>query len=99
MTFIPGRSGNPNGRPKNPAANELRKAIIKVQKGEDCTLLEHFVIRAYKNDSVLIAVVKKLLPDLKTVETNIFEDGTDKPMRVVYVIEKPEPKKKNTGAK
>ena len=94
MTFKPGKSGNPLGRPKNPAVDELKKAIEKVQKGEDCTLLEHFVKRAYENDAVLIAVIKKLLPDLKTVDTNITDDSGEG-TKVIYLIEgKPQ---KRTG--
>lgn len=86
MVFKPGESGNPEGRPKNPAIEELRNALEKVQNGDGSTLLEHFVKRAYESDAVLIAVVKKLLPDLRTVEANILA-GADE-TNVVYIIEK-----------
>ena len=51
-----GESGNPEGRPRKPEIEELRKAIKKVQDEQDSTLLEHLVKRAYQSDQVLIAL-------------------------------------------
>ena len=66
-----GQSGNPNGRPKKPEIDALRTAIKVVEKENDMTLLEHFVRRAYENDSVLVALCKKFLPDMKSIEGGI----------------------------
>ena len=63
-----GQSGNPNGRPKNPETVLLREAMKRAKEDRGVDLLDHFVDRAYENDSVLIAVFKKLMPDLKNVE-------------------------------
>jgi len=68
MAWKKGQSGNPNGRPKRSEIDELRKAIAKVQKDEDHSVLEHFVRRAYKNDKVLIALVKKFVPDKTKID-------------------------------
>jgi len=67
-SWKPGESGNPRGRPKKSISEMLEKAIKKVQKDKDCTLLEHFVRRAYEDDRVLIAVMKKIIPDLKVLD-------------------------------
>jgi len=81
-----GESGNPRGRVARPEIAELRKAIKKVEEKEDDTLLVHFVKKAYTDNTVLIAVMRKLYPDMKWVEgglgatVNIFlEDEEPKP--------------------
>lgn len=71
MPFVKGQSGNRNGRPKVPEIEELRKALAKAAKENKRTFLEHLVKRAYENDSVAIAVAKKILPDLANVDSNI----------------------------
>ncbi len=68
-SWKPGQSGNLLGRPKNPASEELHKAIEKVQKENDTSLLEHFVKRVYTSDQVLIALMKKLVADQKLIES------------------------------
>jgi hypothetical protein len=42
---------------------ELEKNIAMVEKEKEENLLTHFTKRAYKNDNVLIALMRKLLPD------------------------------------
>ena len=89
-----GQSGNPAGKNENPTVAELKKAIATVQKTKDCSLLEHLIKRCYESDAVLIAVARKLLPDLKTVEANITDDSGEG-TKVIYLIEgKPQ---KRTG--
>lgn len=63
-----GTSGNPKGRPVSPVVQEMRAALVAVQKGKKRTLLEHFFERAYTDNHVLIAAMKKLQPDLANVE-------------------------------
>ena len=63
-----GNSGNTAGRPRNAAAEELREAIKKVEKRKRKKLFTHFVERAYENDKVLIALMKKVIPDKKEYE-------------------------------
>jgi hypothetical protein len=59
-----GESGNPHGRPPVPEIEQLRTAIrIARKRNGNRDLLVHFVERAYVNDMVLIALLKKLLPD------------------------------------
>ena len=67
-----GVSGNPNGRPKGSSnkfsIKELVQAIRDVEEERKMPLLKHFVNGAYDNPTVLIALAKKLLPDLKSIE-------------------------------
>ena len=51
--------------PKNESriSRELDQAIKKVEKNQGTTLLEHFIKRAYENDRVLVALLKKMIPD------------------------------------
>lgn len=71
--WLPGSSGNPKGRPKlgDTKLDKLRTAIayyvmgIKLNKKDPVT---QFIRRSFKNDHVLIALMKKLFPDLKSIE-------------------------------
>lgn len=71
MPYKKGQSGNPNGRPKKTAVHELEKAIRKVQRLQGKKLLVHAVEQAFKDNSVLVAILKKILPDLRHVEGTI----------------------------
>jgi len=67
-SWAKGVSGNPNGRPKKPEIEELRKAIKSVEKQKKKKLLQHFIERAFKSDAVLVATIKKLIADKTQVE-------------------------------
>ena len=58
-----GVSGNPNGRPRAPEIELFREALAQVEKENKISLLVHAVRRAYLEDTVLIALLKKILPD------------------------------------
>ena len=72
--YPPGVSGNPNGRPKRGSLETMfREAMEEVKKrhnGKD--IIHHFVERAYKSDTVLICVMKKLIAD----KIHVDGDGT-----------------------
>lgn len=42
----------------------LARALQRVEKNHGISLIAHAVERAYKNDAVMIAILKKILPDL-----------------------------------
>ena len=63
-----GQSGNPKGRPKKGMVYELEKAIKKVEKEKGEKLLVHAVRQAFEDNSVLVSILKKILPDLRQVE-------------------------------
>ena len=63
----PFEAGNPGGpgRPRGPSlSQQLLEAVQSVEARHQKPLLEHFVERAYTSDRVLIALLKKLIPDL-----------------------------------
>lgn len=66
-----GESGNPNGRPRKPEVELLRDALEKAREGHGKDFLEHFVERAYENDSVAIALARKLISDKVASDQNV----------------------------
>ena len=77
--FKKGESGNMKGRPKgsrNRLTKELEEALREIEEGQGTTLFKHFAKRAFKNDRVLIAFVKKFIPD-KAQARDIPEGGID----------------------
>ena len=59
---------------KRPAyTEELKKALQIVEKDKKKTIFVHLIERAFKNDAVLSALFKKLVPDLSQVQ--MTEDG------------------------
>ncbi|OGW90840.1 MAG: hypothetical protein A3D28_01070 [Omnitrophica bacterium RIFCSPHIGHO2_02_FULL_63_14] len=63
----PFQAGNPGGpgRPRGLSmSRQFFEAVQSVEARHRKPLLEHFVERAYTNDRVLIALLKKLVPDL-----------------------------------
>lgn len=80
MTWDKGQSGNPDGRPKGPKSElaKLREAVREVESRrlnsgikEGAKLYEHFVMQAFKDNAVLNALLKKLVPDLKQIDGTI----------------------------
>ncbi|MCK9370581.1 hypothetical protein M0R04_11785 [Candidatus Dojkabacteria bacterium] len=70
-----GVSGNPNGRPTIAEIDKLRQAIEFGEKKYGVDIFRHAVERAFKNDVVLIALLKKIIPDIvkgEGFETNVY---------------------------
>lgn len=63
-----GVSGNPSGKRIHSWRNELEDAIRIVEKKKRKKFMVYAVEKAYTDNHVLVAVLKKLLPDLKTEE-------------------------------
>ena len=61
--WVKGVSGNPKGRTRKPEIELFREALAKVEKEKDMSLLEHAVRLSFKSEAVLVALLKKILPD------------------------------------
>jgi len=70
--YMKGECPNPTGRPLDGTTHlaHLLAAVRKVESRENKNLLEHFVERAFRTDKVLIAVMKKLIPDLQSISVS-----------------------------
>ena len=80
--FAKGYSGNPAGGAKSPWRDELEEAIITVQKRKRKKLMVHAVEQAFVDNKVLVAILKKFLPDLKSGELNVSGEISLKPPTV-----------------
>lgn len=68
--YLPGQVTNPNGRGSgnNIGINDLFDAIRNVEASKKDTLMVHLIKRGFKSDTVLLGIIKKLVPDLKSFE-------------------------------
>lgn len=80
MPFSKGKSGNPGGKVKSRYRKMLDAAMKAESKKQGQTLIRHAVKVAYKDSTVLTAILKKLLPDLKSIEAKL---DTDSPFRLI----------------
>lgn len=84
--FKPGSGGRPKGS-KNKLTLDLQKAIQEVEKEKKKNLFKHFVERGYKNDNVLVALIRKLIADKTQVEGILEGD-----LKITIVSAVPRPK-------
>lgn len=69
----PGQSGNPKGPPLKPEAIILREALVAAKNKKGKHLIEHAVELAYDNHDIMIAILKKILPDKLDMTQHIDE--------------------------
>ena len=78
MKFQKGNQlGNRKGRPRAPEIEKLRQAIAEVEQEKGKSLLKHFVEQAFKDKRVLIALAKKIVPDLSAMDGKVLVDAAD----------------------
>lgn len=67
--FRPGQSGNPKGRKPGSVCTRtlFMQALKRFEETHRIDLFEHFVRTAYRNPTVLIAAMNKLLPNKSEV--------------------------------
>lgn len=77
--FVKGQSGNPAGAPKgwNKQRDLLFQALHEVEKEKKKTLMRHACEKAFVSEKVLIALLKKILPDMTHIEGDAGLSLTD----------------------
>lgn len=74
MQFKPGQSGNPKGRPKGTVdkwKKELESAIRRTEKAKDQKFLDRVMEKAWNSEGLMIAILKKIVPDCKSTDQTI----------------------------
>ena len=66
-----GKSGNLNGRPVAPPIEKLQGAIKRASRTRHRTVFEHYVNQAYMDNTVLVSLMRKLIPDKKQMELDV----------------------------
>ena len=102
MAFKKGNNyGNRKGKPKgakNKVTNEIREkiesALEKAANNKGTELYDHLANEAFKDNRMMIALLNKIVPDLKAIEASIKGDGLT---LNVICSQDPKWKKKNTS--
>lgn len=74
MGYKPGQSGNPKGRPKGALdkwKKELESAIRRAEKAKDQKFLDRVMEKAWDSETLMIAIMKKIVPDCKSADQTI----------------------------
>ena len=69
--FVKGQSGNPHGRPRKAEIDKLRVALNKQGVKQKQDFWDAVAEKAYDNPSIMIAVIKKFVPDLVYTKTDM----------------------------
>jgi hypothetical protein len=80
MPWKKGQSGNPGGKKRSEPRLLLEQALRKWEKEHDESFWDHLISRAAESDQVLIALARKLIPDLAAIDANI---GQLAPFRLI----------------
>lgn len=76
--FVKGNNANPTGKNGFTAAKQLTEAIVRQGKRRGEDFWDMAASRAYTNDQVLIAILKKFIPDKQALEHTLPEQLLEK---------------------
>jgi hypothetical protein len=91
MGWPKGQSGNPSGRKRTQWRKHFDAAIAADTEKHKQSIFEYAVEQARKDHTVLVAILRKCLPDLKVVDAQIEMES---PFRLVITLPPLEPKPK-----
>lgn len=81
MPFVKGQRANPYGRPKGTkdmyTIRAFKCALAKVEKEQKISFFEEVIKTALTDKKVMIAVLRKLIPDMATMDHTFPEDLLD----------------------
>lgn len=77
-SWKPGQCPNPRGRPKGTKERDyMLEAKLEVEKEKKKSIYRHAFERAFEDDRVLIAMLKKLVPDMAYIESDTVQSLAD----------------------
>ena len=71
MAFKKGQSGNPSGRKRSNWRKLFDAAIEADTKKHGQSIFEYALEQARKDNTVLVAILRKCLPDMKAIEAKV----------------------------
>lgn len=83
MPFRKGQSGNPSGRKRSNWRKHFDAAIEADTKKHKQSLFEHAIEQARTDNILLAAILRKCLPDMRSIEAKI--DG-EQPIRLLVAV-------------
>ncbi|NIP28941.1 MAG: hypothetical protein GWN55_04420 [Phycisphaerae bacterium] len=95
MGWKKGQSGNPSGRKRTQWRKLFDAAIEADAKKHGQSIFEYAIEQARKEPALLVAILRKCLPDLKAVDTNIQMES---PFRLVIHLPQTQESKQITSS-
>lgn len=83
MGWKKGQSGNPSGRKRTQWRKHFDAAIAADTEKHKQSIFEYAIEQARKDHTVLVAILRKCLPDLKAVDTQIQMES---PFKLVITL-------------
>lgn len=78
------RKGRPRGSRDKYTAEKLAQAIETVENRKNTKkFLVHLVEQAYKDNTLAAVLLRKLIPDIKTLDTDGGEDWLDEELEIL----------------
>lgn len=83
MSWKKGQSGNPSGRHRSSWRTDFDAALAADTKKHRQSIFEHAIAEARTDNTLLAAILRKCLPDMKSIEAKI--DGVQ-PIQLMIAV-------------